>query len=647
MSIRPDDPQAQPSTSPAESSDATRCGTAPPPADAAATPPSIPGYEILGELGRGGMGVVYKARQVGLNRLVALKLIRDGALAGPQERARFRIEAEAAARVRHPNVVQIYEVGEHQGRPYFAMELADGGSLDKHLAGRPQPAPQAAGLVRTLALAVQHAHAQMVVHRDLKPANVLLQRSAIQEEKSETPGLRPPTSDFCLKITDFGLAKRLDSESTALTRDGAVLGTAGYMAPEQAAGRVKEIGPASDVYALGAILYECLTGRPPFEADSWNRMVEQVLHDEPAPPSRLHSDTPRDLDTICLKCLEKEPGRRYATAGELADDLGRFLEGKPVAAVPLGETERLARLAERDGYQIIGAIGSGPRSIVYRALYGPLNQAVALKVFAAGVCTREAWEARLRRAADLWAALAHPHIVPVHQAGWWDGAPYLAMEYVPSGSLAAKLAGRPPSPPSSGDPRGKERVAVAEALRLVEQLAEIVVYLHRQGAVHGNLKPSNVLLAADGIPRVVDLLPAGGLFQGPPPADDADPAGLGYLAPELVLDPSAELRPHTDVYGLGLILYELLTGRPPFAGASAREMREQVCSHEPAAPSHFNPAVTPQLEAFCLRCLRKNPWQRHHRAYDLSRRLRHFQDNPEGRPAPGERRPKRPFRDGR
>ncbi len=217
--------------------------------------------------------------------------------------------------------------------------------------------------------------------------------------------------------------------------------------------------------------------------------------------------------------------------------------------------------------------------------------------------------------------------MPVQQAGWWDGAPYLAMEYVPNGSLAAKLAGQPHPIP--------------QALRLVEQLAEVVGFLHRQGAVHGNLKPSNVLLAADGIPRVVDLLPAGGLFQGPPPADDADPAGLGYLAPELVRDPSAELRPHTDVYGLGLILYELLTGRPPFAGAAARETLEQVRSRDPAPPSRLNPAVTPQLEACCLRCLRKNPWQRYHRAYDLSRRLRYFQDNPEGRPVPGERRSQR------
>jgi eukaryotic-like serine/threonine-protein kinase len=600
--------------------------------------PTVPGYEILEELGRGGMGIVYKARQVSLQRLVALKVIRDGALAGPQQRARFRIEAEAAARMRHPHIVQIYEVGEHAGRPYFAMEFVAGGSLDKHLAGRPQPAAPAAALVRTLALAVQHAHDQKVVHRDLKPANILLQKSEVRGQRSEVRGqepgegkrwsvpsdLYPLISDLWPMITDFGLAKRLDSESTAWTRDGAVLGTPGYMAPEQAAGRVGAIGPAVDVYALGVLLYELLTGRPPFQADSWDQTVHQVLHDEPAAPARLQPGVPRDLETVCLKCLEKEPGRRYASAGELADDLGRFLDGKPVAAVPLSALARLARLAGRDGYQVVGAVGHGPRSTVYHARYGALQQPVALKVFPAGACTREDWEARLRRGADVWAALAHPHVVGVHRAGWWDGAPYLALEYVPHGSLAAKLTGRPS--------------AVLPALRLVEQLAEVVAYLHRQGVVHGNLKPSNVLLAADGIPRVTDFHLSGGLFQGPLPADDQEPAGLAYLAPELVRDPGAEPRPYTDIYGLGVILYELLTGRPPFAGATAREVLEHVRSQDPVPPGRLNPEVTPHLEQFCLRCLRKNPWRRYVRAYGLLMVLRGLMDDAEGRSVPGQRR---------
>jgi serine/threonine protein kinase len=416
------------------------------------------------------------------------------------------------------------------------------------------------------------------------------------------------------KLTDFGLAKRLDSESTFLTQDGAVIGTVGYMAPEQAAGRIDEIGPAADVYALGAILYEMFTGRPPFLADSWHKAIQQLLDDEPTPPTRWQPDVPGDLETVCLKCLEKEPGRRFASAGELADDLGRFLEGQRVAAVPLTEKERLARLAGQDGFQLDAEIGRGPRSTVYRSLYGPLRQALAVKVFRAGHCMRDEWEARLRRVGDLFAGLAHPHVVPVQRAGWWDGAPYLAMEYVPHGSLAARLTGQPQP--------------VGAALRLVEQLAEVVSYLHRQGVVHGNLKPSNVLLAADGIPRVMDFRITGGLFQGPLPLDDAELAGVGYLAPEFVSDAGADPRPNTDVYGLGMILYELLTGRPPFAGATAREMLEQVRSHEPIPPSRVNPHVTPQVEDLCLRCLRKNPWRRYSRAYDVFKRLQFFHANP-------------------
>jgi serine/threonine protein kinase len=507
------------------------------------------------------------------------------------------------------------------------MELLEAGSLDKHLAGRPQPAVEAARLIRTLALAVHHAHTRQVVHRDLKPANVLLR---MENEEWRMENAAPENSPFSIlhspfcipKITDFGLAKRLDSGSTALTQDGAVLGTVNYMAPEQAAGGSRDVGPAVDIYALGAILYEMLTGRPPFQADSWNRAVEQVLHEEPTPPTRWHADLPRDLETICLKCLEKEPGRRYASAEALAEDLGRFLDAEPVAAVPVHATERLARLAARDGYQLGDEIGRGPRSTVYRALYGPLQQPVALKTFLTDACTREEWETRFQRTADLWAALAHPHVVPVQRAGWLDGTPYVAVEFVPTGSLAARLTGQP--------------YPVVPALRLVEQLAEIVSFLHRQGIVHGNLKPTNVLLAADGIPRVCDFRPTGGLFQGTLPADDAEPVGLGYLAPELLEQTGEELHPHTDIYGLGLILYELLTGRSPFTGASVRETREQVRAQDPELPSRLNAEVTPHLEACCLRCLRKNPWRRYHRAYDVLMRLRHFQDDPEGRPLPGE-----------
>jgi serine/threonine protein kinase len=246
--------------------------------------PEVAGYEILAKLAHGGMGVVYRARQRRLNRFVALKMIRAGIDARPGEQERFRVEAEAVARMRHTNILQIYEIGEAGGLPFVALELLEGGRLADRLAGTPQPARQAAELMVTLARAIHAAHQAGIVDRDLKPSNVLFDRDG-------TP-----------KIVDFGLAKRLEQED-GQTLSGQVVGTPSYMAPEQAQGRTKEIGPAADVYALGAVLYESLTGRPPFKATTPMQTVMQVIQDDPAPPSRVLSRVPRDLETICLKCL--------------------------------------------------------------------------------------------------------------------------------------------------------------------------------------------------------------------------------------------------------------------------------------------------------------------------------------------------------
>jgi WD40 repeat protein/tRNA A-37 threonylcarbamoyl transferase component Bud32 len=289
----------------------------------------VPGYELLGELGRGGMGVVYKARQIKLNRLVALKMILAGAHAGPTQLARFRTEAEAVARLQHPNVVQIYEIGEHGGLPFFSLEFVDGGSLSDKLAEAPLAARPAAELVAALARAVDAAHRQGIVHRDLKPANVLL------------------TAAGAPKVTDFGLAKKLDDEDAGPTRSGAIMGTPSYMAPEQAEGKTQETGPAADTYALGAILYETLVGRPPFKAATMLDTLHQVRSQEPPPPRQMLPNLPRDLETICLKCLQKEPHKRYASAGELADDLGHWLAGEPIRARPTSAWERAWKWARR------------------------------------------------------------------------------------------------------------------------------------------------------------------------------------------------------------------------------------------------------------------------------------------------------------
>jgi WD40 repeat protein len=286
----------------------------------------VPGYEIERELGRGGMGVVYVARQAGLDRLVALKMILAGGHARAAELARFKTEAEAIARLQHPNIVAVYEVGECGGKPFLALEFCGGGSLDRKLAGSPLPPEQAARLVEALARAMQAAHLANVIHRDLKPANVLLGEDG-------TP-----------KITDFGLAKKLDE--VGQTHTGDVMGTPSYMAPEQARGQ-KDIGPAADIYALGAILYELLGGRPPFKAATVYDTLVQVIAEEPVPPRRLNAQVPADLETICLKCLHKEPGKRYSSAAALADDLARFLAGEPIQARPVSVMERVAKWTRR------------------------------------------------------------------------------------------------------------------------------------------------------------------------------------------------------------------------------------------------------------------------------------------------------------
>jgi len=334
--------------------------------------PAVPGYEILRQLTPGGMGVVYRARQVNLKRTVALKMIRTGVHAGPEERARFRVEAEAVASLSHPHIIQIHDCGEWNGMPYLAMEFAEGGSLAQRLAGRPLPPAQAAELVETLARAVQFVHERGLIHRDLKPANILLTDQGIP------------------KLADFGLAKRLDQDQ-GLTRTQAVLGTASYLAPEQAAGDKHALGPAADVYALGAILYEVLTGQPPFRAETYELTIHQVLSEEALPPTQLRPEVPAELEAICLKCLEKEPGRRFVSALALAEDLRRYQNREPISIQSKGAFEWHARLARRAGYEILDILGAGVRGIVYKARDISLKRTVALKMIAARGRRDAAW----------------------------------------------------------------------------------------------------------------------------------------------------------------------------------------------------------------------------------------------------------------
>src|SRR5258706_10137379 len=291
--------------------------------------PKIPGYEVEAVLGRGGMGIIYRVRHVTLDRVVALKMLLSGEHAGAVELARFTREAQAIAALQHPNIVQIHDVGQVDGRAYFTMELVGGGSLSHKLGGTPQPAQYGASVTHSLARAIHAAHFAGIVHRDLKPANILL------------------ASDGTPKISDFGLARHFEGQSD-VTLDMAKIGTPSYMAPEQVIGKPGTVGPSADIYALGATLYELLTGRPPFRGETSTETERQLLTREPVRPSQLNAKVPRDLETICLKCLYKEPARRYESASALADDLRRFEEGRPIQARPVGWAERSWRWGRRN-----------------------------------------------------------------------------------------------------------------------------------------------------------------------------------------------------------------------------------------------------------------------------------------------------------
>jgi WD40 repeat protein/predicted Ser/Thr protein kinase len=309
-------------------------------------------YELLEEIARGGMGVVYRARQISLNRTVAIKMILGGHLANPAEVQRFRAEAETAAHLQHPNIVAIHEVGEHSGQPFFSMDLVEGRNLSQLVRDEPLPSRKAASYLKTIAEAVQYAHSCGVLHRDLKPSNILI-------DENDQP-----------HVTDFGLAKRLDGDAS-LTITGQVLGSPSFIPPEQAAGRKDAIGPASDVYSLGANLYHLLTGRPPFVAETMTQTLRMVAENDPVSPRLLNAGVSRDLETICLKCLEKDPRRRYATAQEFVDELARFLRHEPIQARPANAVEKLWRWCRRkpalaSAFALLFIVAIGSPIAVYR-----------------------------------------------------------------------------------------------------------------------------------------------------------------------------------------------------------------------------------------------------------------------------------------
>jgi serine/threonine protein kinase len=540
----------------------------------------VAGYEILEELDRGGMGVVYKARQVSLNRIVALKMILAGGHAGEAERARFRTEAEAIARLQHPNVVQVFEVGEHNGLPFISMEFCPGGSLERKLAGKPLPVEEAVAMVRTLAGAMHAAHEAKVIHRDLKPANVLL------------------SADGTPKITDFGLAKKLDEKGH--TQTGAVMGTPSYMAPEQAEGK-KQTGPAADIYALGAILYRLLTGHPPFRGASLIETLDQVRFQAPVPPRRLQPELPVDVERICLKCLNKQPEQRFPTAMALAKNLEQILSHRPLAVEPSADSQVGVALddqgdpgeprtidhqpvdAELDGcnlpigrevvpgYRLVELLLSYDLSHTYKA-EGPGGFPVAIQ-----------WKPRsggdhqrlLDRSLDLFRSIRHPHLLPIFGVWRTSTADVIAMELADS-TLEDRLR-KVREDDQSGIP-------LPELLQYVEDAAKGIDYLNQPrhtvldktgvSVVHGDVKPRHLRLVGGRV-KVAEFIFAQCLDPARPDLDT--PKSLrgttAYMAPERA---RGETSIQTDQYSLAATYYRLRTGRVLFTTQGITEFLQRI-----------------------------------------------------------------------
>jgi serine/threonine protein kinase len=389
------------------------------------------------------------------------------------------------------------------------------------------------------------------------------------------------------------------------------------MAPEQAAGKTKEIGPHTDVYALGAILYETLTGRPPYRAETRELTLHQVLFEEPVPPTRLRSDIPPDLEAICVKCLEKEARRRYASAGALADDLRHFRDREPISIATIDEWERQVRWARRAGYGLLELLGAGVLGMVYKARQLRLNRIVTLKTISSRAQNDAVKMTRFRAEAEVAAQLQHPGIRQIYDFHEQDGQPYFSMEFMPGGTLAEKCAGLP--------------LPASQVVEYVEALARAMHYAHQRGMIHGTLRPSKVLLTEAGAPKIsgfglAQLLRKEPLVMGLKGA----PLGLSnYMAPEQADGRITEITAATDVYALGAILYEMLAGRPPVLADTVRETVEQIRSREPERPTRLRPEVPRDLEAICLQCLQKEPRQRYVSAEALAEDLRGFR---EGKP---------------
>jgi serine/threonine protein kinase len=556
-------------------------GGSTPPGDAEQLP-AVSGYEILGVIGSGGQGVVYRARHIGLDRIVALKILRDSQESGPEQGARFRREARVIARLDHPNIVRIYGFDESAGRLFLSMEYLGGGSLKDRL-GRQGlfAAQEAVELLLALVPAVEHAHQKGVVHRDLKPANVLF------------------TAEGDARIVDFGVAKIFDDSAGQHTRTGAILGSPSYMAPEQAAGKISQVGPATDIYALGAILYEILTGRPPFSGESWLDTLDRVRFQPVVPPSRWRADVPDNLERICIKCLDKVPERRYPNAAAFAAALQQFISSAPAdgPSQPRSSNPELAARSAQEtvvseGYRLLRRIHAGALGEIWSAT-APGGITVAVKIYYQPV----EQDQHRKRALDLIKNLNHPYLLKTHAYWVNDGRMHVAMELADS-SLRKRLKRF----------RRQRQGGIPPAALLVylKETAEALDYLHDQGLIHCNVTPDSILLLKEHV-KVGDfslVCDGEGSSWGAPV----------YMAPEQYRD---VVTPHSDQYSLAITYVELRRDRRPFP---ARTTLVDAMMDAVEGSPDLGDLSKPE-KAVLLKALAKEPAQRYPNCRDFAAAL--------------------------
>jgi serine/threonine protein kinase len=533
------------------------------------------------------MGIVYRAMQTGLKRPVALKMIPPGIHVRPDDLIRFRLEAESAARIQHPHVVQVFEIGSHQGRLWFAMELVPGGSLFEQLPKGYLPVRETARMIEATARGIHAAHMAGVIHRDLKPGNILLTLPAAGERLGQP------------KISDFGLARQ--GGRADLTALDAVIGTPGYMAPEQAEGRNRDVGPAADIWSLGAILYECLAGRAPFQGDTPTAILDQVRFSEPLAPSRFNPAVPPELEAICRKCLCKDPTGRYRSAAVLADDLRRFLSGEslreagpPVAVFATlpasgGDVTNPGELLPL-GYRSVSELARHGARAVYQAWQSVPGRHVCLTVRAHQLNPSDQRLTAWRAATSTLARLQHPHLTRIWQWGEERGLAFHSEEWLDNGTLEDRLEGDPWAP----RPAAELILTLARALALTQPL----------GVCHGRLIPSRIRLAGRGEQAVPKIRGFAALSPGAA-LNERDPDFV-YLAPEVRA--GGEPVPASDVYSLGVLLFHLFSGKLPGTG--------------PAPPG-----VPSSLKGLVLLCMQTKPERRIVSAAALADEIAHFLDD--------------------